>query len=141
MIVYYFTYLTYSLNLYGSTSLTAFDIGILIILLSVATASFILPLNGMHRRLVREKNKLISEADRRFEATINKVHQLVDSDNFEKMDDLNNALASLVIEREVLAKMSTWPWKPATLRGFLTSVALPVILWFLTTYLGRLLEQ
>jgi hypothetical protein len=141
MIVYYFVYLTYSLNIFGSTSLTAIDMGLFGIMLLVATASFILPLNGMHRRLVKEKNKLISETDLRFEATISKIHHLMDSDNFEKIGELNNALSSLVIERESLAKMSTWPWKPETLRGFLTSVALPVILWFITTYLGRFLEQ
>jgi hypothetical protein len=141
MIVYYFIFLTYLFNLFGSTGLSAFDIGVFTIILSVAIASFILPLNGMHRRLVKEKSKLISEVDLRFEAMLSKIHDRVDSDSFEKAGDLNSALASLVIEREALFKISTWPWRSGTLRGFLTSVLLPVLLWFITTYLGRLLEQ
>jgi len=56
------------------------------------------------------------------------------------MDDLNKALASLVIERDALARISTWPWRPETLRSFLTSVALPVLIWVVTAFLGRLLE-
>lgn len=63
----------------------------------------------------------------------------MDHDRFEGMDDLNRALASLVIEREALAKISTWPWRPETLRGLLTLVALPILLWFVTALLGRFL--
>ena len=140
IVVYYNTYLTYTLQIFGPVpGMSAFNIGTLGLVLLIAAASFVLPLNGMHRRLVQEKEKLVGEAERRFEATLARLHERVDQDNFEKMDDLNKALASLVIEREALAKISTWPWRPETLRGLLTLIALPVLLWLLTSYLGRIL--
>jgi len=140
IVVYYNTYLTYSLQIFGPVpGMSAFDISTLTLVLLIAAASFVLPLNGMHRRLVQEKEKLIGEAERRFEAILARLHERVDQDNFERMDDLNKALASLVIEREALAKISTWPWRPETLRGLLTLIALPVLLWLVTSYLGRLL--
>ena len=92
-------------------------------------------------KLIRRTfTRLTAEADRRFEATLKRLHQRLDTDSFERMDELNKALASLVIERDTLARLSTWPWRPETLRGFLTSVALPVVVWYVTSVLGRLLE-
>ncbi len=46
-------------------------------------------------------------------------------------------MTSLLLERETLKKISTWPWEAETMRGFLSSVGLPILLWFITTYLGR----
>lgn len=108
------------------------------ILLLLAAASFVLPLNGMHRQVAKEKSRRVSEADRRFEFILNRLHQQIDTESLEDADGLNKTLASLVIERDALARI--WPWRPETLRGFLTSVALPLLIWLATSVLGRLLE-
>lgn len=140
ILLYYYVYLFFVLNL-GGTDYQPDVISITLIagLLIVAAASFILPLYGMHIRLVEEKVQLVSQADRRFQATLHRLHQRLDQDDLDEMDNLNKALASLVIERDALAKISTWPWRPETLRGFLTSAALPVLIWLITAVLGRLL--
>ena len=48
-------------------------------------------------------------------------------------------MAALAADRDRLRRVSTWPWSADTLRAFLTSLAIPILLWFLTSFLGRLL--
>lgn len=138
-IIYYYVFLTYTLDLYGPVELSAFDAFFLAILILLAIASFVVPLHGMHRRLTREKRRLVAEADRRFERTLTRLHELVDSESLEGLDGLNKTFTSLLIERDALAKISTWPWRPETLRGFLSSIAIPIALWLVTNFLGQVL--
>jgi hypothetical protein len=112
-------------------------IGVTAALVLVGTAAFVLPLNGMHRRLVEEKERLIAEANRRIVALIAKLHHQVDTDSLERSGELNSAMAALITERNLLDNISTWPWKPSTLRGFASSVMLPIVLWLITRYLGQ----
>lgn len=55
------------------------------------------------------------------------------------MDNWNKALANLVIERDTLEKISTWPWGRGTLTGFLTALILPILLWIITRILERVM--
>lgn len=111
--------------------------GPLPLLIPVAVASFVLPLRGMHRRLVMEKGRLLAASNARLKETLALIHQTVDSKDFEHADALQKTLTSLLAEREVLAKLATWPWSPGTLRGFATAALLPVILWLVTRVLER----
>jgi hypothetical protein len=61
----------------------------------------------------------------------------VDADDLARMDGLNKALASLVVERDLLARLPTWPWQPGTLGAFATAIVLPVALFLVTRALER----
>jgi hypothetical protein len=106
--------------------------------LGTGIAAFLLPLQGIHRRLVAEKERKISEVNSRFTMVIEKLHQNIEAEHFDKIADINQALTSLIVEREQLEKISTWPWEKGTLRGFLTAIAVPIFLWLLTRLLERL---
>jgi hypothetical protein len=93
----------------------------------------------MHRRLVLEKSRLIGESDRRFEAVNERLHIYIDSDQLDRIDDLGKALSALTVEADRLKKISTWPWRADTLRIFLSSIALPIVLWTITTLLSRVI--
>lgn len=108
-------------------------------MVAVGIAVFLIPLAGMHRRLVDEKSRLQTEVNRRFELATREVHRRADAGTLEGIGELNTLLGALVTERDTLKKMSTWPWEAETLRGFLSSVALPILLWFVTNFLGRIL--
>jgi hypothetical protein len=54
-----------------------------------------------------------------------------------RMDVLTKALSGLIQEREMVKRLSTWPWDTGTLRAVAASVALPVILFLITRYLER----
>lgn len=137
--IYFYSFIVY-LQIGGLGTMSVVDTLLVLFVILASAAVFILPLLGMRRRLLEEKTRLIVESDRRFEAAAQKLHERVDSNSLEKMDDLNKTMASLILEKDTLKKISTWPWEAETMRGFLSSVGLPILLWFITTYLSRFFE-
>jgi len=107
------------------------------LILVVAAAAFVLPLRGMHQRLVVEKEGLQLQADRRFKATLADLHRSVDERDLSVADGLNKTLTSLQLEREALARIPTWPWQAATLRAFLSALLVPIVLWLIIRTLER----
>lgn len=102
---------------------------LLIAMIPTAVACFVLPLRGMHRRLAAEKDRALGEVASRYEAVFARLHERVDQDLLADADKLNAQIASLSAERTALERVSTWPWEPAALTGFLTTLVLPVLLW------------
>jgi hypothetical protein len=100
-------------------------------ILPMAIVLFTLPLVGVHRLLAREKARLQEEVEQRVEMVLLRVHGQQDAD---ELDDLGNAktlLDTLLVEREVVAKLRTWPWQPGTLAGFASTLLLPLVVWLL----------
>lgn len=114
-------------------------LGLCISAILVAIGCFVMPLREMHMRLVAEKGKLLEQVSTRFHALTAQLHRRVDADQLEGMDDLNKALASLVIERETIERIPTYPWERGTLTGFVTALIVPIVLWFITRLLERVL--
>ena len=112
---------------------------VIVVALSVATLLFVGPLVGMRRRLVDEKEQQLSETDRVFEGVAARLRAELDAGDLASVGTYETAMSALGSERERLRKVSTWPWSADTLRAFLTSLAIPIFLWFLTSLLGRLL--
>jgi hypothetical protein len=110
----------------------------LIPLALIALAIFVLPLRGMHNQIVAEKERLESAVGRRIAATIDDVHAAVDERRRDEADGLNKTLATLVVERDLVAKLPTWPWSAGTFWGFASAVLLPIGLWLVTRTLERL---
>jgi hypothetical protein len=97
----------------------------------IAVACFILPLTGMHERVVTEKNRLLAEVNSRLETTIQAVYERVDSQELTGVESLKQLMDSLVTSREVIRKIPTWPWDAGTLTGFISASVLPFILQFI----------
>jgi hypothetical protein len=112
-----------------------FFIAQMIGLLILASAAFVLPLRGLHRRLSLEKGHLLTEANERLKATLGRVHATVDANDMERADQLQKTLSSLIAEREILSKLSTWPWSTGTFRGVASAVLLPIFIWLLNRVL------
>lgn len=104
----------------------------------VAAGAFVLPLKGMHERIVAEKERLQSACAVRIESVTASIHHAIDDDDLTRADGLNKMLASLVFERELLAHLPTWPWKPGTAGAFATAILLPVGLFIVTRFIDRL---
>jgi len=104
----------------------------------VAAGAFVLPLKGMHERIVAEKERLQSACAVRIEAVTASIHKAIDDDDLTRADGLNKMLASLVVERDMLAHLPTWPWKPGTVGAFATAILLPVGLFVVTRFIDRL---
>jgi hypothetical protein len=110
---------------------------LLVAMVPTAVACFVLPLRGMHRRLTAEKDRALAQVASRLEAVFMRLHERVDQEVLADADKLNQQITSLSAEREALARVSTWPWEPATLTGFLTTLVLPALLWGIQHVLAR----
>ena len=106
---------------------------------TIAAATFAWPLLGVHRLLVAEKERRLDENTRRLETGIADLHGRMDRRRLSRMDDLNKALASLDLERAMLARIPTWPWDPGTLRGLVAALLVPLIIWLIQLGAERLL--
>ena len=103
----------------------------------VALLIFIAPLLGMHRRLGAARRGCRRPQTQRLKVVIAAVHADVDSMDLGRADGLQKTLGSLVQEREILARLPTWPWSTGTLRGFATAILLPVALFLIQRTLSQ----
>lgn len=103
----------------------------------IAALAFVLPLRGMHDRLVTEKRRLQGEVGRRLTSTVKAIHVAVDAEDGGAIEARNRALSTLIAERELVNRIPTWPWSTGALTGFLSAVLLPIGLWLVTRALER----
>ena len=104
----------------------------------IALATFIWPQFGIHRLQVEEKERLLEDANQRFESMIQVIHQKVDGGKLEGAMDLNMTVSSLQTEIKMIENIPTWPWNPETIRLLITALALPLGVWLIQLILGRL---
>jgi hypothetical protein len=102
--------------------------------------TFAWPLWGAHRLLEDEKDRMISANGERQRRAAAELHQRVDAGNTNDMDNLHKTLASLELEYTTLDRISTWPWRPETLRAVAAALLFPVIVWLTQWILQRILE-
>jgi len=100
---------------------------------------FIVPLLGIHGRLVRAKSELQGAANQRLQAVLAELDHDVDTLDLTRAGGLQQTIGSLLQQREILAKLSTWPWSTGTLRAFASAIALPLALFVMQRFLGQLL--
>lgn len=98
----------------------------------IGLAAFVLPLWGIHQRLARTKEALLEDADRRMTAVGAEVYDRVDAREFEGLKDVNESLTALTTLRERIRHLPTWPWPPQLLRGFISALLLPIIIYLIT---------
>jgi hypothetical protein len=132
------------LNLYAWAAFYSADparlenVAIVVVGLVVAVLTFAWPLLGVHQLLVVEKARRRTALAQRMDATIAELHRRTDAGEFERTAEVNGTLDGLLKEQSVLDKISTWPWQPGTLGGLATAILLPLLLWFITRLLERL---
>lgn len=107
--------------------------------LVLAVFAFFAPLRGMHRRLQIEKRELLDRSTRRLRAVSSDLHRAVDGGAYGSVAELRGVLDALDIDRGRIKAASTWPWEQATLRGFASTLLVPVAIWFVTAVLGKTL--
>ena len=54
-----------------------------------------------------------------------------------RIDALSKAQTALIQERDLIVRLSTWPWDPSTLRAVVSAIALPIALFLVTRVLDR----
>jgi hypothetical protein len=111
----------------------------LIQILLVAVAIFVLPLLGMHRRLAAAKAALAGAAERRQRLLVDELREAIDARDARRVSILDRAIGAQRHERELIARAPTWPWSAGTLRGFLSALFLPIVVFLIQRFLGTIL--
>lgn len=116
---------------------SALDVLLYVATTGLAIAVFVLPIVGIQDRIEEEKDRVLKDASDMLQMTIDRLHRKVRMDDYEGVARMDAAIASLTRERELIERISTWPWDPRTIRGFASALVLPIFLWLVT----RLLES
>jgi hypothetical protein len=104
-----------------------------------AVVAFVAPLAGAHARLEAQKERLQDETEDRIRGLLEDLHRDVDARDLARADAYSKTLAALVTERDLLARLSTWPWSVSTLRRFISAIGLPLALFVTQQLVVRLL--
>ena len=118
-----------------------FEISVAIFLLFTCYAFlvFMLPMRGIHRLLVAEKDQKLGENGEWQRAAAAELHRRLSAHEYAEMDSLNKAMASLELEHTALERISTWPWQPGTIRAVIAALLFPVVVWLMQWVLERFL--
>ena len=106
--------------------------------IGVALALFILPLLGIHQRLVAKKEELLSESGERVRAAFERLNKEQASGRLKEIGNTRQLVDAVIREREYIQGVPTWPWNAATLRTFITALLVPLTVWSVQQLLLRI---
>jgi hypothetical protein len=109
---------------------------VLTTLFAIALACFILPLWGIHERLVDEKQVLARDVELRLSKLAEEVYRRIDAGEFEAAKAVSDAVVGVADIRKRISEIPTWPWRPQVLSGFLSALLVPVAVYVLTRAVG-----
>ncbi len=127
---------------YGLAVNGAFQAGNLISIVTLAGSfvvgmvTFVVPLWGIHSRLVHEKARLLVAAERRLGKVGEEMDRRIDSGAFGTTKEITDTLTGVSLLRERVAHLPTWPWPPQVLRGFLSALLVPVVVYIASRVIG-----
>lgn len=101
-----------------------------------AVACFVVPLWGIHDRLVREKGLLSRDVETRLGRLGGEMYRRIDAGEFDGTKVISDALAGMQALRERISRLPTWPWPPNVFRGFISALLLPVIVYIVSRLIG-----
>jgi hypothetical protein len=116
---------------------TAWDIASYFAVVLLAIAIFALPLMGMRNHLEVEKLRMLDHISDLLKIASDRLHSNVTSEHYADMKETEAAINALLSERDLISKISTFPWHPTAVRGLASAIVLPLFLWLVT----RLLEN
>lgn len=98
---------------------------------------FMAPLIGLRNRLIKEKVQRLDEISGLLQLTFEQVHDKVRNHTDIDIAEANSTMSALIEERALIEKVSTWPWDTGTIRGFASTLLLPIVLWAITRVLEK----
>lgn len=119
-------------------SISAIDIVFSVAIAVLAMVVFYVPLAGMRDRLRQEKDRALAEVDELYRTASHRLNSHVRNGDYENTAQMKDAMSALLIQRDRLVKISTWPWDPGTARGFTSTLLLPIFLLLMSQLLERL---
>jgi len=109
--------------------------------LTLAFVVFLLPLRGLHERLVEAKQVAETTSARQMQAAIDDLRASLAAGDLSRMDPLNKAMGALEIAQRSIARVPVWPWSTETFRWVVGALMFPITLFVAQLVLARLLEK
>ena len=106
------------------------------VVIALGSACFILPLWGIHDRLVGEKDALLAGVEDRVGKLAGELYRRIDAGEYDGTKVINEAIAAAGAIQDRIARLPTWPWPPQLFRGFLTALLLPVVVYLISRLIG-----
>jgi hypothetical protein len=103
----------------------------------IAVIVFVMPVMGLRGRIEEEKQRALDETSDLLQVTSDGLHDMIRNRGYDDLKGMETAISALIRERELIQGISTWPWDPRTIRGFATTLLLPIFLWLATRLLER----
>lgn len=134
-------YVTYVSNLLYEATLTEDTINLSIAAGLVPASLFVVlvPLLGIHARLVQAKAEVLAKNSHQIEKAQQSLYKAIDRNNAERIKSADAAISSLYRVQEQLKSVPTWPWATGSFRNFLSAILIPMMLWLLQTLASRFL--
>jgi len=117
----------------------ASDIALVVFIVAVAIACFFVPLLGLHARIADVKAAEMAAAQGTMATLIGAVRTRVADGDLEGAAKLKDGVLAAESSLMAIARISTWPWRTETLRGFVSAVMLPIGLFLVYELLRRAL--
>ena len=121
-------------NLYNPELSTGVNLIGTLLMVLFGIIIFVAPLIGMRSRLVQEKVQRLKEISELLEWTIGQIHDKVRNKDLD-ISEARSTMGTLIEEKVLIEKVSTWPWNPGTIRGFASTLILPILMWFVNRFL------
>ena len=109
---------------------------VLAVTFGAGIACFVLPLWGIHERLGREKEALLRDVEARMGRLGEEMYRRIDAGQFDGTKVVSEALAGVGALRERISRLPTWPWPPNLMRGFISALLLPVVVYIVSRLIG-----
>lgn len=93
--------------------------------------------HGIRRRLIREKDAMLKENSQHLEAASREIYLRMGSGQHSGMAELEKGVSALLAFRREIESVSTYPWKPDTMRWLSTAMVLPLVLWIIQFVVQR----
>lgn len=114
-------------------------IAIAVASIGLAIACFAIPLVGIRAVIGAERSRRLGTVNRLLGEGLAELHRRAEARDLTDADPLSKQLASLMSERDLVARVPTWPWAAQTLQGFTAAIVIPVALWLTYRFLERAL--
>jgi hypothetical protein len=103
----------------------------------LALVVFLVPLLGLRNKINQARDERTNDLMADMDLIAGKISQAVRRDELERLDKLKVGMDGLILQRDELRKLHTWPWSTVTIRAFWSAFLLPIILWLVTRILER----
>ncbi len=123
----------------GVVGFSSGDVVVTLVMFGVAVSCFVVPLLSLHERISEEKDRRLGQANGALAQALGEVHRRIAEGDMDGAAKLNDAVAAASAGLLAVSRVSTWPWRPETLRGFVSAVLLPIALWLVFELLRRVL--